>query len=386
MRASSPSRCAIPGSERACPKPPWPGSTRTSVARRSNRRRDPARGRAKPALGIVVSGRVALRLRVPERGPTTVLTAEPGNIVGWSAVVPPHRATSTAVALVPTELLFLDGEALRAELDADPALAAPSIAVARGGCASPQRHAHAAARPVRAAGGRAVVTATTAPAFLPRAELGRLLDLLHGDGRRIIGPTVREGAIVYDEVTTAADLPAGWTATQAPGSYRLQPTGTDRLFDFAVGPTPGSTRRSRPGAADSRPARRRPGRVRGRRPGSAEPRVPRRARLRDRRAPTQDAVFEAGPTVDRDYAARRAAALVIAVECEAPASTCFCTSMGTGPEVTSGFDLALTELDDGFLVRSGSPAGEHLAARLDCRPQPTSNRAPPVPPSAPRGQ
>ena len=43
--------------------------------------------------------------------------------MGWSAVVPPHRATSTAVALVPTELLLLDGAALRAQLDADPALA-----------------------------------------------------------------------------------------------------------------------------------------------------------------------------------------------------------------------------------------------------------------------
>lgn len=80
-------------------------------------------GAPTPALGIVVSGRVALRLRVPERGPTTVLTAEPGNIVGWSAVVPPHRATSTAVALVPTELLLLDGAALRTQLDADPVLA-----------------------------------------------------------------------------------------------------------------------------------------------------------------------------------------------------------------------------------------------------------------------
>ena len=76
------------------------------------------------ALGIVASGRVALRLRVPERGPTTILTVEPGNIIGWSAVVPPHRATSTVVALVPTELLLLDGEALRTQLDADPVLAA----------------------------------------------------------------------------------------------------------------------------------------------------------------------------------------------------------------------------------------------------------------------
>ena len=83
---------------------------------------------------------------------------------------------------------------------------------------------------------------------------------------------------------------------------------------------------------------------------------------------TQDAVLAAGPAVDRDYVARRGSSLVIAVECEVPASTCFCTSMGTGPEVTTGFDLALTELDDGFVVRSGSPAGERLVDRLALGP------------------
>jgi CRP/FNR family transcriptional regulator, cyclic AMP receptor protein len=76
-------------------------------------------------LGIVLTGRVALRLRVPERGPTTILTVEPGDIVGWSAVVPPHRATDTIVALIPTDLLLCDAAALRAELTADPELAAP---------------------------------------------------------------------------------------------------------------------------------------------------------------------------------------------------------------------------------------------------------------------
>lgn len=75
-------------------------------------------------LGVVVRGRVALRLRVPERGMTTILTVEPGDIVGWSALVPPHRSTSTVVALVPTDLLLLDGERLRQELDSDPVLAA----------------------------------------------------------------------------------------------------------------------------------------------------------------------------------------------------------------------------------------------------------------------
>ena len=41
--------------------------------------------------------------------------------------------------------------------------------------------------------------------------------------------------------------------------------------------------------------------------------------------------------------------------------------MGTGPEVTGGFDLALTELDDGFVVRVGSDAGRFLAHRLGLR-------------------
>lgn len=76
-------------------------------------------------LGIVLTGRVALRLRVPERGPTTILTVEPGDVIGWSAVIPPHRASDTAVALLPTELLLIDAAVLRAELAADPELAAP---------------------------------------------------------------------------------------------------------------------------------------------------------------------------------------------------------------------------------------------------------------------
>lgn len=75
-------------------------------------------------LAVVVRGRVALRLRVPERGMTTILTIEAGDIVGWTAVVPPHRATSTVTALVPTDLLLLDGEGLRTELATDPVLAA----------------------------------------------------------------------------------------------------------------------------------------------------------------------------------------------------------------------------------------------------------------------
>ena len=81
----------------------------------------------------------------------------------------------------------------------------------------------------------------------------------------------------------------------------------------------------------------------------------------------QDRVFLGGPYTDEDYRARRRNALVIAVNCTTAASTCFCTSMGTGPEVRGGYDLVLTELDEGFVVRAGSPEGADLVARLPVR-------------------
>ncbi len=75
-------------------------------------------------VAIVLSGRVALRMLVPERGMVTILTVEPGDIVGWSAIVPPHRATSTCIAIEPVRLLLLPGDALRSLLRTDHALAA----------------------------------------------------------------------------------------------------------------------------------------------------------------------------------------------------------------------------------------------------------------------
>lgn len=73
---------------------------------------------------IVLQGRVALRMRVPERGMVTILTVEPGDIVGWSAIVPPYRATSTAVAITPVELALFNGRRLRDHLERDQQLAA----------------------------------------------------------------------------------------------------------------------------------------------------------------------------------------------------------------------------------------------------------------------
>ena len=82
-------------------------------------------GRDTPFLGVVETGRVALRLRVPELGDrVTIVTIEPGDLVGCSALVPPFRATVDSVATEPTRILAVDAAQLRERLAADRELAA----------------------------------------------------------------------------------------------------------------------------------------------------------------------------------------------------------------------------------------------------------------------
>ena len=81
-----------------------------------------------------------------------------------------------------------------------------------------------------------MAAAATAPttAFLPRAGLDRLLDTLRADGRSIVGPTIRDGAVVYEEIATADALPVGWRSDAAPGTYRLTHDDAARAFDYGV--------------------------------------------------------------------------------------------------------------------------------------------------------
>ena len=81
-----------------------------------------------------------------------------------------------------------------------------------------------------------------------------------------------------------------------------------------------------------------------------------------------DRVLGDGDVPDPRYAARRDGAFVVTAECGTPAATCFCTSMGTGPGAEDGFDLALSELDDGdghrFVVRVGTERGAEVLSRV----------------------
>jgi CRP/FNR family cyclic AMP-dependent transcriptional regulator len=74
-------------------------------------------------FGILLNGLLSLRVAVAGRGRATLMTVEAGEVFGWTAVVPPYRATSTVVALEPSEVLVFDASRLREVLREDQALA-----------------------------------------------------------------------------------------------------------------------------------------------------------------------------------------------------------------------------------------------------------------------
>ncbi|HEX7626208.1 MAG TPA: 4Fe-4S dicluster domain-containing protein [Gaiellaceae bacterium] len=202
--------------------------------------------------------------------------------------------------------------------------------------------------------------------------LDRLVGALRTRGFRVLGPTVRDGAIVYDDLDSATELPIGWTDKQEAGTYRVERRADEARFGYAVGPHswkkflfPPAVRLWR-ASLNGGPA---PTIVEE--PLDETPLAFIGVRSCELHAiATQDRVFIGGKHVDRDYAARRDGLFIVAVNCFEPGGTCFCASMGTGPKADAGYDLALTELLDGehrFLVEAGSDRGLELLAELEGR-------------------
>ncbi|MCB9678945.1 MAG: 4Fe-4S dicluster domain-containing protein [Alphaproteobacteria bacterium] len=203
-------------------------------------------------------------------------------------------------------------------------------------------------------------------------DLDRLLERLQEGGRVLIGPRLRDGAIVLDRIRSTADLPRGLTTVTAPGRQHLLDRADDALFGYEVGPD-AAKRWLHPPRVELWRARKDEG---GELffEGTDEP--PKYAFIGLRACDLaaigiQDAVFLRPGITDPTYAARRADVRIVAVQCGASAATCFCASMGTGPRVDRGADLTLTEVLDGephFVVEVGSEEGEALIEGLPVKP------------------
>ncbi len=181
-------------------------------------------------------------------------------------------------------------------------------------------------------------------------DFPKLFSSLQSHGYTVIGPAIRNGAVVYEPLESVAELPAGWTDLQAPASYELVQGSENTLFGYTAGAISwkryfyplrtklftaqrdGKTfKPSTDAPVDSKLA------LLGVRPCELHA-----IRIHDR-------IFLEGPYADPAYRMARELALVIVVNCVRAGGTCFCSSMNTGPRAHEGFDIALTEIfGDGY--------------------------------------
>jgi len=207
---------------------------------------------------------------------------------------------------------------------------------------------------------------------IERADFPRLMEALGSRGYQIIGPTVREGAIVYDTLTSDEQLPAGWTDEQDGGTYRLKKRSDDALFGYNVGPHSWK-RFLHPPVQRLFSARREGGGFEVLPEPESSPKYAfLGVRACELHAITiQDRVFLDGPHVDPIYKARREKTFIVVVNCAKAGGTCFCASMNTGPRGTSGFDLALTEIPENghhcFVAETGTKEGAAVLRKVPHR-------------------
>ncbi len=218
---------------------------------------------------------------------------------------------------------------------------------------------------------KGVALAELDTAVLEPDALEALVSALRGRGYRVLGPRLRDGAIVYDDLHSAAELPIGYGDEQAPGRYRVTRREDEARFGYAVGPHSWKQ--------FLLPARLRIWRARRDGDGfELETDQTERAPLalvgvrgcELSAIAIQDRVLIGGEYQEADYAVRRDGAFIVAVDCFEPADTCFCVSMGGGPQIRGDCDLVLSEILDGehrFLARAGSDRGAELLRELPQR-------------------
>jgi len=211
-------------------------------------------------------------------------------------------------------------------------------------------------------------------AVFEAGRLTNLIDALVRRGYEVVGPTLRDHAIVLDRIESVSQLPSGWTDEQAPGRYQIRQRKDQAIFGYAAGPQSWK-RYLHPAELRLWAAERQDGTFRILN-NEVRPRPPYAflgVRACDLAAiGVQDRVLIGNKYHDPVYQARRKDAFIIAVQCTQAAATCFCGSMGTGPQARAGFDLALTELLDQrghrFIVEAGSEPGADVLAEVQAEP------------------
>jgi len=213
------------------------------------------------------------------------------------------------------------------------------------------------------------------PRLLPSSKFSSLFEALTRRGYDVIGPKVRDGAIVLDRMQSAEELPIGWTDEQSPGHYRLKRREDQAFFGFAAA-AQSWKKYFLPSDARVWSAERSNGSFHILNNDVPPPRPLALLGVRpcDLAAiAIEDRVLMQDHYVDSEYANRRQGAFIVVAQCTHAAPTCFCASLTSGPASKPGFDLAITELLEpsdihAFVIHAGSAKGAELLSELETQP------------------
>jgi sulfhydrogenase subunit beta (sulfur reductase) len=204
---------------------------------------------------------------------------------------------------------------------------------------------------------------------IAKQGLTTLLTNLGQMGYETIGPRIKDETVAYGQVTSIEDLPRGYTSEQKAGSYRLVNAGHANYFDIAPGQGSWKSYLFPPVAELARFQKE---------AGTWQLQAQKRKTAKQAfigvrpcelaAILNQDRIFIRKEWQDPIYKARREKTFLVAVDCLHPCGTCFCASMGTGPDAKEGYDLCLTELEDVFLVKIGSESGSKVLSTIETKP------------------
>jgi len=202
-------------------------------------------------------------------------------------------------------------------------------------------------------------------------QLDELIQSLALAEFQVVGPTEKDGVISYEAINSADQLPVGIIDHQSPGKYALQNIHSSRFFGYTVSPYSWKKYLNPPVQSSFKVNQNRKGisfevandehryaflGVRGCELNAIK---------------IQDNIFLNGNYTDPNYKRRRKQSMIIAVECFNTCETCFCDSVGFGPEIPDGADIVLAEIfedkDHYFLARSETEKGQDIFNRLSLK-------------------
>jgi len=208
---------------------------------------------------------------------------------------------------------------------------------------------------------------------IKKGDLDHLIARLDQMGYEVVGPQVRDNAIIHGSIKSISELPVGYRSHQESSVYKLQQTNQNDYFGVHTGPQSWKQFFFPPKHELMRFQKQN---------GNNSWSIQENSGTQSRYAmigvrpcdlaaiQVQDEIFIQDEWSDPVYSDCRSNAFIMTVNCLEPCGNGFCASMGTGPDATSGFDLCLSELEDHFLIEIGSEVGK-LALNdegINCEP------------------